>query len=404
MKAEWRTEKLGEVCSFLNRGSSPKYLDEGGICVLGQRCVRNHRVYYEYSRRHDDQTKAVAAGRFVVAGDVLVNSTGVGSLGRVAQVRDAPPEPTTVDSHVTIVRPRPGKFFPDFFGYMMMTIEDAITEAGEGCGGQTELGRRILAERFSVSYPTSLEEQRRIVGILDEAFEGIAAVRENAEMNLRSARALFESHLESVFDGRGEGWTDGRLGQAVDATCTLSYGIVQPGEECPNGLPVVRPMDLTTKTIPAGGLKRIDPKRADSYQRTRLHGGELLLCVRGSTGVVSVASAALAGANVTRGIVPVRFDSAVVSQEFGYYLLRSSVVQRQVREKTYGAALMQVNIRDVRDIRGWYPSLKEQAALVARLDELTAITERLEANSQRKLAGLEELKQSLLHQAFSGQL
>lgn len=163
-------------------------------------------------------------------------------------------------------------------------------------------------------------------------------------------------------------------------------------------------MDLTTKTISASGLKRIDPKRADSYQRTRLHGGELLLCVRGSTGVVSVASTELASANVTRGIVPVRFDSAAITQDFGYYLLRSDAVQRQVRQKTYGAALMQINIRDVRGIGVWYPSLKEQATFVARLDKVSAITESLEANSQRKLAALDELRQSLLQQAFSGRL
>jgi len=259
----------------------------------------------------------------------------------------------------------------------------------------------LLAIAMPVPPPA---EQRRIVGILDEAFDGIATARQNAERNLRNARALFESYLDSVFSRPGEGWTERHLAQAVEATCTLSYGIVQPGEEYPNGLPVVRPMDLTTKTISASGLKRIDPKRADSYQRTRLHGGELLLCVRGSTGVVSVASTELASANVTRGIVPVRFDSAAITQDFGYYLLRSDAVQRQVRQKTYGAALMQINIRDVRGIGVWYPSLKEQAAFVARLDKVSAITESLEANSQRKLAVLDELRQSLLQQAFSGRL
>lgn len=116
------------------------------------------------------------------------------------------------------------------------------------------------------------------------------------------------------------------------------------------------------------------------------------------------ASAELAGANVTRGIVPVRFDHDAISQEFGYYLLRSDAIQRQVREKTYGAALMQINIRDLRSISVWHPSLKEQAEYVARLDEVSASTECLEANYKRKLAALDELKQSLLHLAFSGQL
>jgi type I restriction enzyme S subunit len=162
------------------------------------------------------QAKRVGSERLVQAGDVLVNSTGTGTLGRVAQLRENPPEPTTVDSHITIVRPKPRKFYPDFFGYMLVVIEDAIKEAGEGCGGQTELARSVLAEKFSVHYPESLPEQQRIVGILDEAFEGIATAKANAEKNIHNARALFESHLQSVFTQRGAGWVEMPLSELCD--------------------------------------------------------------------------------------------------------------------------------------------------------------------------------------------
>src|SRR5438046_8843954 len=112
MNNGWNTLKLGDVCSFLNRGVSPKYIEDGGIVVLNQRCVRDHRVAFDVARRHDTRAKKVSAERLLQAGDVLVNSTGVGTLGRVAQLRVNPPEPTTVDSHVTIIRPAPGMFFP----------------------------------------------------------------------------------------------------------------------------------------------------------------------------------------------------------------------------------------------------------------------------------------------------
>ena len=187
MKAGWTTGPLGELCSFLNRGIWPRYLDVGGICVLNQKCVREHRVSFDPSRRHDAATKKVANDRLLQAGDVLVNSTGTGTLGRVAQLRDDPPEPTTVDSHVTIVRPMPKKFRPEFFGYMMVVIEEAIKKAGEGCGGQTELARATLAEKFLLSYPESLGEQERIVCILDDAFERIATAKAHAEKNLQNA-------------------------------------------------------------------------------------------------------------------------------------------------------------------------------------------------------------------------
>ena len=152
------------------------------------------------------------------------------------------------------------------------------------------------------------------------------------------------------------------------------------------------------------GLKRIDPKLADGYRRTTLQGGELLLCVRGSTGVVSIAALELRGANVTRGIVPVRFDSSLVLPELGYYLMKSEHVQSQIGEKTYGAALMQVNIRDLRAITLFVPPLKEQTVMASTLSQLDAETQRLTHIYERKLAALEELKKALLQQAFNGEL
>lgn len=261
----------------------------------------------------------------------------------------------------------------------------------------------ILIKNIEIPIPP-LPEQQRIVGILDDAFDGIASAKANAEQNLQNARALFESYLQSVFTQRGEGWVEKMLEEVVDASCTLSYGIVQPGDEYPHGLPVVRPTDLTTKVIRLGGLKRIDPKLAEGYKRTALRGGELLLCVRGSTGVISIASAELAGGNVTRGIVPIRFGEDILNQDFGYYLISSGEFQNQIRKKTYGAALMQINIRDLRNITVSFPPLNEQAEITAKLDALREETQRLESLYQRKLAALDELKKSLLHQAFSGML
>ncbi len=249
-----------------------------------------------------------------------------------------------------------------------------------------------------------LPEQHRIVALLDEAFDGIATAKANAEKNLQNAHALFESHLQSVFTERGEGWAEKPLEEIVDAQCSLSYGIVQPGNDFPSGLPVVRPTDLTSKVIAVDGLKRIDPKLADGYKRTTLRGNELLLCVRGSTGVVAVTSPELAGANVTRGIVPIMFEPSLLRQEFGYFLMTSEAVQSQIRAKTYGAALMQINIGDLRKISVSFPPIKEQERMAEKLEDLSGETQRLESLYQRKLAALDELKQSLLHQAFSGKL
>ncbi|MFT6842455.1 MAG: type I restriction enzyme S subunit, partial [Psychroserpens sp.] len=184
----------------------------------------------------------------------------------------------------------------------------------------------------------------------------------------------------------------------------LSYGIVQPGNEFANGLPVIRPTDMKYKFVHPLGLKLIDPIKAESYKRTSLMGDELLLCVRGTTGLISLITDELKGANVTRGIVPVCFNKDKLSLQFGYYLFASNYVQNQIKDKTYGAALMQINIRDVRKLLMRIPSIKAQENIVKKLDSLSAETKKLEAIYTQKIADLDEMKKSVLQKAFSGQL
>ena len=196
-------------------------------------------------------------------------------------------------------------------------------------------------------------------------------------------------------------WIYKRLEDAVDRTCSLSYGIVQPGEDVQDGLPVVRPTDLRSRVVGLSGLKRIDPTLAIPYERTRLHGGELLLCVRGDTGSVSVAAHELSGANVTRGIVPIRFDTSTVLQEFGYYAFVAASMQAQIKAATYGAALMQINIRDLRKIIIPVPPLDVQKRIVAILDEAFEGIDTAVANTGKNLANAREIFDSYLKDVFS---
>ena len=134
-------------------------------------------------------------------GDVLVNSTGVGTLGRVAQLRTATEEPATVDTHVTIVRPIPDQFYSDFFGYMMVIIEEEIAASGEGASGQTELSRKALTERFIVRYPRSQSTQQAIVKKLDALSEETKALEAIYERKQSALAELKQSLLKKAFSG-----------------------------------------------------------------------------------------------------------------------------------------------------------------------------------------------------------
>jgi type I restriction enzyme, S subunit len=139
--AGWSVEPLNKLAGYINRGISPSYLETGGICVLNQKCIRDRRVDFTKARRHD-QSKKPVTGRTLQYLDIVVNSTGVGTLGRVAQVFSLPEE-TITDSHVTIVRATAG-IEPLFLGTMLTGRESEIEELGEGSTGQTELSRTRL--------------------------------------------------------------------------------------------------------------------------------------------------------------------------------------------------------------------------------------------------------------------
>lgn len=268
------------------------------------------------------------------------------------------------------------------------------------------VGHRRVALDFIDAYPIPvppLPEQKRVVAILDEAFAGIDAAITNTERNIENAGEMAASSLSLILAHEANA-REITLEEAVSADCSLSYGVVQPGDDIPGGLPIVRPTDLGSRIITLDGLKRIDPALASGYSRTTLQGGDLLLCVRGSTGVISQAADELAGANVTRGIVPIRFKPNVLNQDLGYFLLRSAEVQKVILHKTYGAALMQINIRDVRKIPLRVPRMERQAALLAKMQEAVSNGEALVDVYERKHAALTALKQSILHRAFAGDL
>jgi type I restriction enzyme S subunit len=121
--------------------------------------------------------------------DVLVNSTGVGTLGRVAQVKRLM-EKATVDSHVTIVRPDITKIDPLYFGYAMILNQSKIEAMGEGATGQTELSRTRLGQEVFVPVPT-LAIQKRIGEILSAYDELIENSQRRIKILEQMARNLY---------------------------------------------------------------------------------------------------------------------------------------------------------------------------------------------------------------------
>jgi type I restriction enzyme S subunit len=175
----WVITSLSNLTTELRRGISPKYCEEEGIRVVNQRCIRNHEINWNCARRHDTTKKKINE-RLLQTGDLLINSTGVGTLGRMAPVIDLE-EPAVADSHITIVRPDPKIYEPFLFARLMLTLEPLVESMGEGSTGQTELNRSNLGKLVVVVPPKAIQE------VVEGYFRGFF---EQVSVNCRNIQTL----------------------------------------------------------------------------------------------------------------------------------------------------------------------------------------------------------------------
>ncbi len=185
----WERRTLSGLTSFLKRGITPTYDDEAEGLVINQKCIRDGRVNLDLARR---QSKEVPPERLVQLGDVLVNSTGEGTLGRVAQVKTAIAN-CTVDTHVTIVRPKDA-VARHYFGLAVMEWEPRFSTMGKGATNQTELSPTTIGETEIVMPSHTLLEQFELFA--EPLYEQVTNLV-NQNKKLRAARDLLLPRLMS---------------------------------------------------------------------------------------------------------------------------------------------------------------------------------------------------------------
>ncbi|MBU2812639.1 restriction endonuclease subunit S [Acidithiobacillus thiooxidans] len=266
------------------------------------------------------------------------------------------------------------------------------------------VGHKRITKDFIEDYPIPippLPEQRRIVAILDEAFEGIATAKANAEKNLQNAREVFESHLNAVFSQRGEGWVEKRLG---DVCRRITVGHVGPMAKRykSNGIPFLRSQNIRPFSIDLDNVVFIDEAFHSSLAKSSLEVGDIAIVRTGYPGTAAVIPESLGIANcsdlviVRPGIdIDAHFLAAFFNSQYGKQLVLGKIV---------GAAQKHFNVSAAKETVIYIPPVTEQLEIIRAANEMREETQHLESLYQHKLAALDELKQSLLHQAFNGGL
>ena len=285
---------------------------------------------------------------------------------------------------------------PRFVFHLLKNFD--LKRFASGVGVPT-LNRNFVHDEL-VSVP-SLLEQHRIVAILDEAFDGIATAKANAEKNLQNARALFESHLQSVFTERGDGWGEATIGEVASVfdgphatPKTVDVGPVFLGISALHDGRInlgetrhVTPEDFRHWT------RRVKPQADDvvfSYE-TRL----------GQAAIIPVGLECCLG----RRMGLVRLNREKVAPLFFVYQYISPPFRSFLESKTVrGATVDRIALKEFPSFPISLPKLDEQKRLASEFETLRGETQRLESLYQQKLTALDDLKKSILHQAFSGAL
>lgn len=234
--AEIIKKSLGDITSLITKGIAPKYVDEianNTIVVLNQKCNRDFCISLEYSRFNDCARKPVPAEKMLRPFDVLINSTGTGTAGRVAQLFDID-QPMTLDGHMILLRPTEG-IDPLYYGYAIKAHQGEIEMLAEGSTGQTEINRKRLCSEITISYPPSIVEQKRISKLLYEIDLKIwnnNAINDNLEEQISS---LFVNMFGSAIDSLND--SDVKLGDLIESID--NRGKTPPLSDQPTSYPII---------------------------------------------------------------------------------------------------------------------------------------------------------------------
>ncbi|MFQ1710116.1 restriction endonuclease subunit S [Aeromonas veronii] len=355
MKAGWTINTLGNTCDMYQPKtiSCKEMVQDGTYPVFGA-----NGIIGRYDQYNHEEPQLLITCRGATCGSINIS------------------EPFSwITGNAMVIRPKQEGIDIRFLEYILrggINISEAITGAA-----QPQITRTNLSP-LKISYPTSLIEQQRIVAILDEAFEAIAVARANAEQNRQNARALFESYLQSVFSQRGDGWSEAKLSECF----RLKSGDALTSKEMKSG------------EYPVYGGNGI----AGTHDTFNLSGNNVII---GRVG-------ALCGnaRNIEESIwlTDNAFQVTDLKYDFDYAFLTYLLNFKNLRSLARQSAQPVISNSSLKDLLLNFPNITEQRNIVIQLDALSNKTQRLESLYQRKIAALDELKQSLLQQAFNGQL
>lgn len=395
----WKTSKLKDICATFADGD---WIESKDQSPDGIRLVQTGNIGEGVFKERNEKARYVSKDTFyrlkcteVFPQDCLISRLP-DPVGRACIVPDIKEKMITgVDC--TIVRFKP-EVSPRWFTYYSLS-QEYYTQIQNSVGGATRqrISRTNLGDVL-VPVPL-LSEQKRIVAILDEAFDAIAKAKENAEKNLANARELFNSYLNNIFLNPGRDWEQKELAQ-LGVTQTGTTPKTADKSNYGKHVPFIKPADFNkdgSLNYSNEGLSEKGLKEARNIPA----GSVLMVCIGATIGKCGYCEKLITSNQQINALTPERD----VSYKFVYYQMLTRDFQQRVLHSSGQATLPLINKSKWNALKIMIPrNLEVQNDIVDRLNALLAETERLEITYAKKLQNLEELKKSVLQKAFSGEL
>ena len=388
MKTNWQTKKLGEVCDIYQ----PKTISAKEMSLNGKYVVFGaNGIIGRYDKYNHEEPQLLITCRGATCGTVNISTPK-----------------SWITGNAMVVRPKDNSLNLKYLEYIFrggLNMTKIITGAA-----QPQITRTNL-EPTEISYPESLDEQHRIVALLDEVFLGTSTAKGNAEKNLKNSRAVFESYLQDIFSGKNDEWEEKKLGdknlfQIIDGDRGKNYP--NKSDFSSEGYCLF----LNTKNVRPDGFDFqttmfVTEKKDKALGNGKLQRNDVLLTTRGTIGNIAVYDETVPFENIriNSGMLIFRPNIKVILPEYLFSIFQSGIMKTQIKKYVSGAAQPQLPIKTLINFSIPVPkSLSEQKAIVARLDALSGETKKLEEIYRQKIADVEELKKSVLKKAFSGEL
>ncbi|KAB7674901.1 restriction endonuclease subunit S [Plesiomonas shigelloides] len=401
MTADWATKTIADVCSVVN-GGTPKtgvseYWDGTHQWITPAEMGKRSSPYVARTERTiTDAGIQSSSARLLPPHSVILSSRA--PIGHLVINTEA----MATNQGCKGLVPSDG-LNHKYLYYYLSSIVQLLNDLGTGATFK-ELSSGKLKE-VPIPVPP-LAEQQRIVAILDEAFETIAAARANAEQNRQNARALFESYLQSVFSQRGDRWVETTIGNQVDFLAGFAFKSTQYTES-KDGIRLIRGDNIVQGQLRWDGVKYLPRASAENYSQFYFEENDIVLAMDRPW-----VAAGLKVAYITNNDLPalqVQRTARLrvkpnIHWKYLFHMIRSSKFVTYLLDGQTGLGVPHISGKQILSFEFAMPPLNQQQLIVQKLDALGDKTQRLESLYQRKIAALDELKQSLLQQAFSGQL